>query len=470
VLKLSSAEVDMSRSRAIDDRMRSQLRDRQLVLDSDDQVAALLALRNSVRQLESKVAELQLKLSGMPTSFPPPKAAEKPAPPPPPPVVAAAPPPVVTKAPPPVVAPTPPPLAIAPTPEAPSTPPPQVEPPALPAAAPVETPPAKSEAAPVPAAAPETAKAPEVKKAPASDSLLKPAVTQRDETTLYLWWGLGLVLLALAALLAWRLARRRRDYYDYADTGTAPELEPEPEPEDDQIVVADEHHREEPVFEEESLELPHAPRRELDSDVDLATRLGENTDDLRRRYIEERFPEIANRAIVLDDPDSVVKGARLFYEDGAIARAVELLQYGIERNPKELKTWLALFEIFRLERLTGEFAGLARRFKEHHGKGEYWRKVQYFGREIDPGNTLYQEDVINTFETIGPSEARRLAAVGAMVDPIAENWLGAPMDFENEVYANELRKTLMAEARINEQDLVPNPMPALRNVEMFTVA
>jgi hypothetical protein len=44
------------------------------------------------------------------------------------------------------------------------------------------------------------------------------------------------------------------------------------------------------------------------------------------------------------------------------------------------------------------------------------------------------------------------------------------MDFENEVLANELRKTLMAAAGINEQDLVPNPMPALRNVEMFTVA
>ena len=45
-----------------------------------------------------------------------------------------------------------------------------------------------------------------------------------------------------------------------------------------------------------------------------------------------------------------------------------------------------------------------------------------------------------------------------------------PMDFENEVLANELRNALMAEAGINEQDLVPNPMPALRNIEMFSVA
>ncbi|MBC8021579.1 MAG: hypothetical protein H7Y14_00560, partial [Burkholderiales bacterium] len=206
-----------------------------------------------------------------------------------------------------------------------------------------------------------------------------------------------------------------------------------------------------------------------DADVELPTRLGNDSEDLRRRYIEERFPEITKGAIVLDDANSVVKGARLFYEDGAIARAVELLQYAVERNPGEVKAWLALFEIFRLERLSGEFAALAQRFQAQHGAGPYWPKVQYFGREIDPGNALYQAPAVNTFETIGPTQARRMAAESSF-DPIAENWLGAPMDFENEVLANELRKAVMAEAGIIDVDLMPNPMPALRNVEMFTVA
>ena len=76
VLKLSSGEMDLSPSKSVDDRMRAQLRDRLLVLDADDQVAAVLALRDSVRQLESRVAELQLKLAGMPSSFPPPKVRE----------------------------------------------------------------------------------------------------------------------------------------------------------------------------------------------------------------------------------------------------------------------------------------------------------------------------------------------------------------------------------------------------------
>ncbi|HEY4999564.1 MAG TPA: hypothetical protein VII36_10485, partial [Usitatibacter sp.] len=76
VLKLSVGEVDLSPSKSIDERMRAQLRDRQLILDADDQVAAVLSLRDSVRRLESRVAELQLKLAGMPSSFPAPKTAD----------------------------------------------------------------------------------------------------------------------------------------------------------------------------------------------------------------------------------------------------------------------------------------------------------------------------------------------------------------------------------------------------------
>src|SRR5262249_5162928 len=142
-----------------------------------------------------------------------------------------------------------------------------------------------------------------------------------------------------------------------------PEEAPPP-PQDDSIVIA-----EEPVHVATPAPLAAtAARREVESDVALPTRIPSNTEDLRQRYIEERFPEIGKGAILLDDVNSVVKGARLFYEDGALARAVELLQYAIERRPGEIKAWLALFEIFRLEQLTGEFAQLATRFKEQHGK------------------------------------------------------------------------------------------------------
>ena len=448
-LKLSGSEVDLSRSRTVDDRSRAQLRERLLMLDADDQVAAMLSMRNSLRQLEARVAELQLKLAGMPPSL----AARGEAAPP-----AAKAPPKPEPAAPVVPAPAPPPVVAA----APKVEPPRVEPPKVEAPK-VEAPKAetlKIDPPQVEAPKAESATPPQPRPPRAVPRPTPPATPALPD---WLWAVVGL-LVVLALLLAWYMMRRRRAEepgYDAEDEGIAPPREPVDEIAPESTPV----YAEEPI-----LEAPQEERGVVASDADLATRIPEeNAADLRRRYIEERFPEIVTRMIVLDDADSVVKGARLFYEDGALPRAVELLQFAIEAHPEEVKAWLALFEIFRLERLTGEFAALAHRFRQQHGESEHWRKVQFFGREIDPGNALYQEEPLDTLQTIGPREARRLAAA-ASFDPVAENWLNAPMDFENEVLANELRMILMQHAGLSEQDLVANPMPALRNVEMFTVA
>jgi hypothetical protein len=346
---------------------------------------------------------------------------------------------------------------------------PSAEPPA-PATAP------KVDAAPAPTPKPE-ASAPAATSAPADAAKPAPPESRAPraiprpavpESSLPSWlWAVVALFAVLALLLAWYIVRRRREPRDefYSDDEVALPTDPL-----DEIAPEAGPASGEPEIEAAFQASEPEHRGVIASDSELTTRIPqEDAEDLRRRYIEERFPEITTRMIVLDDADSVVKGARLFYEDGALPRAVELLQFAIEAHPEEMKSWLALFEIFRLERLTGEFAELARRFREHHGKGEYWRKVQYFGSEIDPGNDLYAQAPVNTFETIGPSQARRLAAE-ASFDPVAENWLGMPMDFQNEVLANELRQALMAQAGISEQDLVPNPMPALRNIEMFSVA
>ncbi|HUP29982.1 MAG TPA: hypothetical protein VM122_07415 [Usitatibacter sp.] len=476
VLRLSNAEVDMSRSSRFDEPARQKLRERQLVLDADDQVSALLAMRNSLKQLETRVAELQLKLAAMPPSLagltppaekaapaPAPREAQavKPAPAPekvaPPPVIAppvpepaqqAQPAPVAPVAPQPAATPQPPP-PVAVTPE-PSPPPP------------VSSAPPDAPATQAPQAATAEPPAASAEKKPASRAVARPA-SIGDSLTPWLWLLVAL-LVALALWLALRISQRKRA--EREETGYV-----EPEMGAEAAVV--EYVPDEPVVEPEPAPRAVArvqERAAMASDASLATRFAENSGELRRRYIEERFPEIANGAIALDDPASVVKGARLFYEDGALPRAVELLQFAIEDRPREVKPWLALFEIFRLERLAGEYAALAARFQQQHGDTAEWRKVRFFGREIDSGNALYKEDTVNTLETIGPREARKLAAAASNWDPIAENWLEAPMDFENEVLANDLRRALMAEAQLNDHDLLPNPMPALRNVEMFTVA
>lgn len=305
---------------------------------------------------------------------------------------------------------------------------------------------------------------PEARKAatpPKATPAAKPAVTPAaapgaagDGVPEWLWAVLALVVAGIAGI-AWKLASgRRKPAAAVAATATPPAHSDL----DDAAAMME-------------TAAPPAPEHRVvaQSDTSLSTNVpGADPVMLRRRYIEERFPEIASGTIAPADPDSVVKAARLFYEDGALARAVELLQFAVEENPRTLKPWLALFEIFRLEGLAGAFGELAGRFRVHHGASDYWRKVQFIGRELEPGNALYIEAAADHLETIGPAAARNVAPV--TFDPLAENWLNAPMDFTTDALAATLRAGLLGDAGIAETDLVADPMPALKNVEMFTVA
>ena len=173
----------------------------------------------------------------------------------------------------------------------------------------------------------------------------------------------------------------------------------------------------------------------------------------RFRYMEERFPEIANGTINLTDPDSIIKGARLFFEDGASTRAEELLLFAIEETPEEERNWLALFEIYRLEHNVEDFQHLAKRFKLQHGGGQNWQKVQAIGAELDNSNPLYHERPQGI-----PSD------IQIAYDPLQENWLNAPMDYTPDVLALELRQSLLQANGITDSDLVPDPLPVVREL------
>jgi pilus assembly protein FimV len=465
VLRLSAPAMDLRRSRGIDDRQRAVLRERLMVLDADDQVAALLSLRHNLKQLEGRVAELQLKLSRLPPELPR--------------TAASAP----TSASPAGVAPAKPvavptvanvaPLAkTSPAATTPVAPMPVTTPPAPASVAPASRP---APTAPVPdksagkAETPPPAPAPSARKAsPAPAPVIAPMpnrMTPAPRTAdagvnSWLWVALAVVV-ALMAAIGWHLVSRR------GKASRAVDESPEPasalEAAEASMARDDDS---QPGREPAPAAAGH--RAEATSDAMLPTRVpGADPAGLRRRYIEERFPEIAGGTIAPGDADSIVKASRLFYEDGALARAVELLQYSVEERPDSLKPWLALFEIFRLERLTGEFAELARRFRQRHEASEAWRKVQFIGREIDPGNPLYRS-AVNNLETIafqapGPSQE-------VTFDPLAENWLNAPMDFTTDALAASLRAGLLADAGLDDADLAADPMPALKNIEMFNVA
>ncbi len=62
-LKLATGELDLTPAKDLTDEQRDVLREQQLMIASDDQVATILALKNQIKVLEARMSEMQLKLS-----------------------------------------------------------------------------------------------------------------------------------------------------------------------------------------------------------------------------------------------------------------------------------------------------------------------------------------------------------------------------------------------------------------------
>lgn len=475
-LRLSGAEMDLSRSRGVSEATRAALRDKQMLLDADDQVAALLALRNTVKQLEGRLNEMQLKLTTgtLPVTAAKSEPAAKPA-------------------------------AADKTASAPAAPVSQAVPPAAPASptaapatatAPVAAAPNATEAKPqAPAAAPTPAPAPSPAPAPTMPAAKSAtnATQAGEEAVGSVWsspWILGLAGIAalLIGWMGWRVMRRPQglpptlaetsasgqsraapdratsdfsgpssddfpasDWDVDAPVGVAPNSAFRSAPPSASLqskLAAAAHH--------ETVRMRATPPDLMDNEaaaLELDTRPATSVDFVlgdeggedksrRQRYMEERFPELAHHSISVDEPDSIIDAARHHYEEGQLQKAVELLTYAFEERPGQLRFWLALFEIHRLEQRVGDFADLAARFKNVHGGTDAWPKVQHIGRDLDPGQPLY---------------AAALGRLGVPMDsdfdPMSENWLNVPMDFTSDVLMIELRHSLMAEHVVLDDEL-----------------
>jgi hypothetical protein len=91
--------------------------------------------------------------------------------------------------------------------------------------------------------------------------------------------------------------------------------------------------------------------------------------------------------------------------------------------------------------------------------------VQHVGAKVDPGNALYRDMSVG-IETI-KFEAGNPPAV--VYDPIARTgstprWISRTSCWRSSCAGAD------GPGALTDEDLVPNPMPALRSVEMFTVA
>ncbi|MBL8524735.1 MAG: hypothetical protein JNN20_13675 [Betaproteobacteria bacterium] len=462
-LRLSNAEIDLSRSRNVTDEQRNLLREKQLMLDSDDQVAALLSLRNTVKQLETRLNEMQLKMATAAPSVAAPVVAEEKA---------------------------------------------EVSPPAL-QAAPQAAPPTTSDkagekpAAASPVSEPATSQPAAAKATPAAAAVkIEPAPVTDDLLPDFLpAWLLAAVVGSMVLLFAaWRWAKRgkaARSHDDRHDAGNpllsapvtqmgpskseaefsdwaegddkarsvaagantaAPIAAPAVPPQDIRLaptarkaVVAEDHEAtvriDTPVIFEDTparYELDSTPVTTVDFPLGLDDKPPE--DRVRRlQYMHERFPELKTNTVSIDDADSVINASRLYYDEGdnrggGLDKACELLTFAVEERPQEIRFWLAQFEIFRLENMIAEFGALAAKFQMLFSHTPAWPKVRHIGHEIDPGNPLYAES------------GRPSLGGESRFDPIAENWLNAPMDFTSDALMSDLRQALLDDHNITRAD------------------
>jgi len=90
--------------------------------------------------------------------------------------------------------------------------------------------------------------------------------------------------------------------------------------------------------------------------------------------------------------------------------------------------------------MVAEFTAMASKFHVLFSHTPAWPKVRHIGHELDPGNPLF---------AAGGSP---LLAGETRFDPIAENWLHAPMDFASDALMSDLRLALLDDHGVSRAD------------------
>jgi hypothetical protein len=155
---------------------------------------------------------------------------------------------------------------------------------------------------------------------------------------------------------------------------------------------------------------------------------------IRDRYIGARFPGVARSAADLENPDRVVKAARLYFEDGQSESALELLDVAIEQDSRAEALWLAQLEILFLTRNASRYVESARAFRAMHPASEAWNEVARLGRALAPNEGIFGP-------AAGPREHEHYGPW-----PDLPNWIQANWDLTAEVVAADFHRMLKQRA------------------------
>jgi hypothetical protein len=177
---------------------------------------------------------------------------------------------------------------------------------------------------------------------------------------------------------------------------------------------------------ESGLIAPVAPAPEQ---VDVAA-LESRRRKLRDRYIAARFPGLARGGADLADCAAMIDMARLLFEDGRAALALELLELCASEAPTAAAPRLAALELRFLQRDAAGFVAAARAFNRSHPDHEAWEEVTRLGRALAPAEALFgAATAARAHEHYGPW-------------PHLPNWIQAPWDLTAEVCAADFHRAL----------------------------
>jgi hypothetical protein len=358
-LKLSAPLIDLSQIEKLSDEKRKELRDQQLLMDSDDQLASLLATRHKLRELEERLTSLQLRIS----TFTAPGAGLD-------------------------------------TPR-----PSEISPPAPPAAQPEASSPA-TPAAPTDAPSGPSSSVPELT-APVSDKITgqperiagQPAIERSALSQAILSgrrWLIFILILAVLTFIAIRLLRRpvkqpasaRRYELNEAGSKTSNKT----------VKAAPITHAQD-----------HSPisSNPVESSAP-PTPSPANPMEAYRLVIINKFPELKSAGNT--EARTIIGVAWQYFEDkGERDRAIELIEFCLKEHPDVDELWLTQFEFLLRDRRVSTYEELAKRYRERFPTDHSWIKIQSWiqiqsgGRYLDPNNALYAVEAIADNQSKGSS-------------------------------------------------------------------
>lgn len=185
-------------------------------------------------------------------------------------------------------------------------------------------------------------------------------------------------------------------------------------------------------------QVPAAPAQLAPRTVTLADATRQR---ILERYIGARFTGVAARGEDFLDTPRIVKSARLFFEDGQIERAVELLKLAIDVNPSAEASWLAMLEILFLATDRAGFQRAARRFASNHPRSACWPQVRQLGRKLGVDDAVITQGMahMERHPNYGPWQG-------------LPNWIQAPWDLTGDASLAELHARLRNETAVALED------------------